>query len=335
MAFVDPALEQEDEEFEEPGELEPVSDEDRARAMGWRPMPADPRNPQPHEYRGDPRRWTDAAEFIRHGEEELPILRDQNRRMSERLARTDGQIATLTNTVEEQRAAITAAVNLAKRADERGYQRGLVELQAKRREAVEAGDTESFDQVQQQIDALENTRAEIETPPAAAPPPAKPALAPEYTEFTSANPWLDDATRPYLRQAMVAAHNAVIAKYPSMALRDQLARALDTMRASYPEMDDGQERDEEFEDEMPPRPAARPPRRAPSALPPSGGPINRTPPGRGSPLDRITDPEERKDARAAFESIRRQDPGMSEAEYMAIYEDPHADVVALRSQRKK
>ena len=88
MAHIDPALEDDlplededdlfdpnapdDEEDGEDDDPPEITLEQRARAMGWKPLA---------EYRGDPRRWTDAAEFIRKGEEELPVLRDQSRRI--------------------------------------------------------------------------------------------------------------------------------------------------------------------------------------------------------------------------------------------------------------
>lgn len=309
----------------------PVSLEDRARAMGWKPLPEDAAHPQRHEYRGDPRRWTDAAEFIAHGEAELPILRDQNRRMSERLARTDGELTTLRNTVTEQKAAMAEAVRLAKRADERGYNRGLAELKAKQREAVGLGDQEAFDQVQEQIDAMAAQRALDEpapTPRVETPPATTPAQAPEIAAFVRDNPWFVDRARPHLQAAMIGMHNAVIAESPTMPLADQLEAALIKMETAFPEIiPEG-----EVEPMRQPAPTPRPRRSAAPVLAPSGGTPQRRPVA--SPLDRIQDPAERAEARKGFESMKRQDAAFTEAEYMAIYDDPHTDVLELRRQRK-
>lgn len=336
MSFVDPSLEHQDYEDDEPpieGEYEdeaPVSEEQRAAAMGWKPLPVDARNPQPHEYRGDPRRWTDAATFIAHGEEELPILRDQNRRMSEKLARMEPEVTTLRRTVDEQNVAIRHVTALAKRADSRGYERAKAELVQQRRQAVEAGDVEAHDQVQEQLDALEASRAEIEEPaPPAAPEPTPPPVgqAPEITQFVRDHPWF--LSSPRLKTAMIAQHNAVIAEEPEWPLQDQLDEALERMTKLFPEVAE--------QEGQPPvaRQPATPPaprRRAAPSLAPSGpqGPRRPT----SAPIDRITDPAERAQARSAFESMRRADPGFTEAEYMKIYDDPHIDVVDLRAQRK-
>lgn len=316
-------------EDELPGAGDEVSDEDRARAMGWKPK---------HEYRGPPERWTDAATFLARGEEELPILRDQNRRMSERLARLDPELETMRATIAEQRQAIRDAVELARRADDRGYQRALLELKTQQREAVEAGDTTAFDLVSEQITALETTRAaapststaEPPAPPPPPPPPAKPALDPAISAFVQENSsWFRDPKRPELGNMMIAMHNAVIAEgaFPN-DVAAQLVEAKARLAERYPEHTD-----------LAGEPMATPPRAAPPRRPaapfaaPRGAPAAapRRPAG-GSPFNQITDPGEREAARGAFERMQRNDPGLTAEEYVALYNDPHADVLALRQQ---
>ncbi len=339
MAFVDTSLEEDDESelpAEKEGDLETeVSVEDRARAMGWKPLPADPHNPTRDEYRGDPRLHRSADEFIAHGEREWPVLRESNRRMSEKLARLEPEVGTLRNTIAEQKEAIAAAMTLARRADQRGYDRAVTELKEQRRAAVEAGDVEAHDQVQEQIDTMERERAKAEEPaaptPTPEPTPEPKRPIPEIEAFIQANPWFNDARRPYLQTAMIGMHNAVIAEKRIGPLADQLAEALERLQAAYPEIAPAAA--ETDEDEMPQPPAPRPARRAPSALPPSAPMGQRR--AAVSPIDRIADTAERAQARQAFLSMKRQDPDFTEGEYMALYDDPHADALELRRQRKK
>lgn len=336
MSYVD--LNEPDEEEDqglEPGhedeglEAEPT-DEERAYAQGWRPYPADVNNPQRGEYRGDPRKWTDAATFLQLTETEAPVMRRQLRDTTNRLVRTDRELETLRATVADQKAAIDAAVNLAKRADERGYQRALDELKARRAEAVASGDTEGFDVVQNEIDAMQEARLEHVEP--APPPPAAPpaeGLDPAITEFVRENPWFNDPTKKPMQNTMIALHNAIIAEHPDWSTADQLDLALERMEGIYPELiPNGEPR---AVSPPPPPPPVRQ-RRAPASLPPSG-PVTR---GRtaASPIDTIQDPAERAEARSAYQSIKRGDPEFTEAEYMAIYENPHADALDLRRQRK-
>lgn len=329
MSFVDSSTSSEfteEEEFEDEaapsGEFDeqPVNVEERARAMGWKPL---------EEFRGDPRRWSPAAEFIAHGEEELPILRDQTRRMSERLARAEPEITRLRKTVEEQNEAIRHVTALAQRADERGYERAKAELLATRRAAVEAGDIEAHDQVQEQLDALEESRAEVISPPPPPPPPPPPGQAPEITQFVKDHPWFLRDQR--LKDAMISMHLAVIAEEPEWPLQDQLDEALERMNKAFPEV--AAQEGQQPLPQSPPPPPAQPRRRAATSLTPNAGD---GPPRRptGSAIDRIQDPAERAQARAAFNSVKRADPGFTEAEYMAIYDDPKIDAVELRRQRK-
>lgn len=296
--------------------------EARARQMGWKPR---------EEYRGPPSRWTDARTFIAHGLDTLPILRDNNKRMSEQMVRMQGELETMRNTVTEQKQAVQDAMTLARTANEAGYNRALADLEEKQDQAVEAGDTVVFKQVKEQIKALETTRAAAPPPAPPPPPPAPPgpaALAPEIVQFQRDNKWFN--TDPVLAQAMIGYHNQVIKESPAMALADQLDEALHRVKAKFPKdfPPEAGEEDENEEAEVPeaPRPRLRPAADARSNLRPRAA---------ASLIDKIADPDDRKEARRAFESMKKQDASFTEAEYMAMIDDPKADVLALRAARPK
>lgn len=314
-----------EEEFEdgmiEGQDAEPViSDEDRARAMGWKPR---------DEYHGEPRRWTDAETFIRKGEQELPVLRDQNRRMSEKLVK-------LERTVSEQTKAVAEAMQLARTADTRGYERAKAELLEQRRQAVAEGNTEAFDQAQERIDAMEAERAK-----AAAAPPVVPTpdLSPETQEFFDNNPWFRSDKR--LREAMIAEHQAVLNTRPHLTLSEQYTLAKKRVVEAFPDS---------FPNEvtMPrtelPTPSqqlheAEPPASVPTTqrrpvLRPALEPTARHTPRTSDPFMRIADETERQDARAAFATIAKYDPKATADEYVSIYLEPHGDVLALRANRR-
>ena len=312
------------------------TDEDleaRARQMGWKPF---------DEYRGPPGKWSDARTFVRHGEDTLPILRDQNRRMSEKLVEVEGQmgrhtaeVETLRNTIAEQAQAVKDAIALARRADQAGYNRALKELHNDRRAAVEAGDTVAFDQVQEQIDALVSTRADDDAPPPPPPPPprtepsaAEPQpLDPAIIAFVADYPW--STNDPILSKAMIDMHNAVIRESPRMPVAEQLQIALGRMKKIYPQLADPEGEDVEDEELEERRPRAR--ARADVLSPREGiRPRERA----AGTISSITDHTERAEAKRAFESMKKQDEGFTEAEYMRLYDDPHADVLELRKSRK-
>lgn len=293
----------------------------RARVQGWHPF---------EEYRGPTERWVDWPEFLARGERELPVLRDQLRRRSEDVVRLNSQMASMQEKLDAQNAALEEMRSLARRADERGYQRALNELKGQAREAVALGDVDAFDRVNAQIEALETERAEVERPPAAptterraAAPPADPAI----TAFVDANPWF--STDPQLRQAMVSFHTLEIQKHPAMPTADQLDRALARLKTEFPEkfgIEPAMPNRRPDDDLDEPRP------RAPASLAPRGEPA--APRRRRSGWEAIEDADERREAQAAFERIKIAQPDMTEAEYLEIYNNPHSDVLAVQRRTR-
>lgn len=326
---------------------DPITVEEQARAMGWKPL---------EEYNGDPRRWTDAEAFVKKGLEELPVLRDQNHRLSTKLTRMGAEIGKLRNTASEQALAVQDALRMARTANQAGYDRALRELNAQRRAAAETGDLVAFDDVEKQIEAMESERAKVVGPePAAAAAPAPAAAAahpgtqgagldPAVTEFTRdpENRWFFDAKRPHLKQSMIALHGAVLNEGEILDVAEQLQEAKTRLIEMYPEDFAGrraaarQEPDDEIDDDdSPPERRPAPAARRPVVNSPSRAPI--TPGGRRgrSPFDEITDPAERTEAKKAYERMKSMDAGLTESEYMVLYSNPHADALELRAKRRK
>ncbi len=123
--------------------------EARAREGGWVPEA---------EWEGEPpdAGFRTAQEFVDYGEAKGPTLAEQNRRLSEELA--EGR--------KTQEATLAALGDF--KAYHEGYAKNakavaLSELEAKQREAVEAGDVEGFDAAQKDIKALDEP-AESDNP---------------------------------------------------------------------------------------------------------------------------------------------------------------------------
>src|SRR5271166_5657668 len=101
--------------------------EARAREMGWKPLA---------EYRGPPGKWQPAADFISRGENILPIVRQQNRALTEKVGRMEGEFTSMRKTLDEQTQIIKDLRDMGRKADQRGYERAMAEIRAKQREAV-------------------------------------------------------------------------------------------------------------------------------------------------------------------------------------------------------
>lgn len=304
-------------------------DRQRARTMGWKPWGTT------HVSEAE---FVGAKEFIRRGEASLPMLRRNNRDLSARLAKAEGKLSQFELTVAQQKEALDAAMALARRADNAGYQRALRELKTKQREAVETGDTTVYDQVSEQIDALETERAKvIEPPPAPPPPAARPEHADPnaqaYRDFHAANPWFN--TEADLREEMIDQHNKVIRRNPAMPLAQQLERAAAAVKKEFPDRFEpapgADDIDPDEDPDLEPAPRAR---TAPAVQRPRGTPA--APPRRRAVgFDSIPDPADREEAKKAFDSLKRQYPDLEVDDYLKLYNDPHSDVLELIATKKR
>lgn len=299
--------------------------ETRARDMGWKPLA---------EYRGPPGKWQPAADFIARGENILPIVRDQNRRMTERMGKLEGEVTGLRSTVQEQLQIIKDLRDMGARADQRGYDRAMAEIKVNQRKAVEAGDTVAFDQLVEQAEALQSARPAAAAPVAAAPAPPVPGTpqpptpSPATQAFFNENPWFN--SDPFLNRKMIDAHIDVIQEGEITDEAAQFAEAKRRLTEAYPDR---------FGLAAPtPRPPVPPrshARRAPSVAPPTPGGEPPPRPGQvATTIASIADPVERQQARDAFNRTKRQIPDFTEAEYMALYADPHGDVLSIQRPRK-
>ena len=152
--------------------------EARAKRMGW--VPED-------DFRGPKENWVDAETFIERGENELPILRERNRALDKRLESTEAALTEVNQTLKEFKGHYT-------RVEQRAYDRAVADLKAKQRQAVEDGDAEAFDAIDQEIEDLRKEatpakpKGEDTTTTTTAPDPEK---APDFVAWKTENPWYD------------------------------------------------------------------------------------------------------------------------------------------------
>lgn len=333
---IETSITEPDVELPDDGGLEPEAPEAgnpateaRAREMGWKPLA---------EYRGPPGKWQPAAQFIERGENILPIVRQQNRALTERLGKLEGEVTGLRTTAQEQLQIIRDLREMGRTAGQRGYDRAMSEIKANQRKAVAAGDTETYDQLVQQAEALASERPTATEPaPRAAEEPAARPPAPQMSEaikqFTADNPWF--STSKLLADTMISFHQEVLnERQATQAMlnanpaldRELLEEAKSRVVERYPERF-GVTRDPV------PVPAPRPPARRAAAV---AAPTADAQPSRTAvalTINSIQDPGDRAEARDAFNRIKRNMPDYTEAEYMALYADPHGDVLTMQKPK--
>ena len=307
---IDPPLEERDYETE-------------ARLMGWHPK---------EEFRGNPDDWVDARTFITRGEQQLPILRENNRKLQARVRRTDDDNAELRQQMTEMRDSLSTMRTMLERGQEVGYQRAKAEFEAQMRDAVRNGDEAKFDHIQVEMEKLDEQHEKIIAPVEKKdPPPAKPKLpgTPEFQDwFENNKDWI--LADPVLKEAANEASRQLDQSDDPLPQAEYWERVTEMVQTKFPRR---------FAKATggtvpPPREDGGDPpaqRHAASVLRPGGGgPRIATKTG----IDSISDPNERKEAKAAFARIQKQIPDYTETEYMRVYVNPAADVIGDAVSRK-
>lgn len=157
--------------------------EDRARKLGWRPK---------EQFRGDPEIWVDAEEFVRRGEEQIPLLRDNLRKEQARAAALEREMKNFQAEMSAMRAQVQESREVSKRlqtmletGEERAYKRAVKELEERMDQAVEDGDVQAAKQARKDLEELNQNRVKVpETKPEpktepqrTGPPPVDPIAA--------------------------------------------------------------------------------------------------------------------------------------------------------------
>jgi hypothetical protein len=201
--------------------------ESRARAQGW--VDRD-------EWTGDPERWRPADEFVKRGEELLPVAIERNRALERKQQELEQRLAERERTFQEQIARIerVSMTALQRQRDQLDAQ-----YQAAMRQAVELGDTARFDQLaRDQREALGQFDEQIAVHQR--PAPARDGLVPLpadqdaiRSQWMARNTWFH--ADPVLNSVAQAIHVHLGRERPGLSLADNLAATEAEVRRRFPE----------------------------------------------------------------------------------------------------
>ena len=140
-----------------------------ARQMGWVPK---------EEFRGNPNDWVDADAFVQRGREIMPILRKNNERLLDKVKQLEQDMLESRNTLGDFRKYHEQALDQQRKA-------ALTQLKAARKEAISNSDGEAFDQIEEYIREVEETKVVHAPAPRVAPDP-------KIEAWFEKNPWYKD-----------------------------------------------------------------------------------------------------------------------------------------------
>lgn len=195
---------------------EPAEIESRARAQGWVPK---------EEFRGPAENWRDANEFVRRGEEELPILRERSRTLSKTVEELQRRDAERKSEIERIERVSNIALQRQKEQLEANYRAAM-------RQAVESGDVARFDQLDQDRAKAITSFDEQVAPPKQGSQPQYPAHdVAAVNSWTRQNPWFN--ADPELNAVAQARHVQLQSEKPGLSLNENLAEVAKYVRQRY------------------------------------------------------------------------------------------------------
>lgn len=228
---------------------EPQSDpktESRAREMGWVPE---------QEWKGEPPRngFKSAEDFLRHGEEVLPVVRSQLKRKEEELRKLSDEFGSYKREAGDK---LTRLERMSSVALEQQRTQLLAKFAERKEAAVESADTDKYRQIaKEEREALADLDDKLkeperkETKTDALPAPVKETI----DAWVADNRWYD--SDPEMMQWAQGYHLKLTKEKPGMTLAENLAEVSKRARKMFPEAFGVS--DDDTSDDPPPRGGSR------------------------------------------------------------------------------
>ena len=179
--------------------------EAEAEVYGW--VPKD-------QFKGDPDKWRPAEEFVRRGEEILPIVRKQNEKLQAKLSEQDETIKNMSRMFEK-----TIERERQKAAQE------IASLKAEKKEAIKEGNAERVEEIEAQIDTLKE-----EAKPDAA--PSARTIDELTRDFAKVNAWFIEEPDMAEYAQKVSVSNAALNE--DISFEDNMKFVLSAVRKKFP-----------------------------------------------------------------------------------------------------
>lgn len=192
---------------------------DRARRLGWRPQ---------EEYNGK-RDWVPADKFIETAETELPVLRENFRRLDARYVKDVGD---LNGKITEMQTVLKDFREFASRGEQRAYEKAKKELLEKRDVAVAHADTETFKAIDKEIEELDKS-VKPTAPERKIDANAPPAPDPAITSWIADNAWF--TTDQELMAYAKAQDKFLIDTKPGISVADRLDEVKNRTKKEFPD----------------------------------------------------------------------------------------------------
>lgn len=169
--------------------------EQKARKMGWLPK---------EQFRGKEENWVDAEKYVQKGEEFIPFLQADRRRLEGELATTNGKLSELANSLKDATETINALKEFRTELNKERVQGLKDDLVDGIKAAREAGDVEKEESLREKLTEAKDSLKEPEkkqAPAVTEQSTVDVTKLPEWDDFVKNNPWWNED--PVMRSASV------------------------------------------------------------------------------------------------------------------------------------
>jgi len=151
----------------------------KAKDLGWVPKEG---------FRGDPDKWIDAEEFVRRGEELMPLLKATTRKQSEKISQLETQLAAATDAIEALKETTSKAAIKEVKAQH-------TELKEALKEARAVGDVDAEEDIREKLEETKRVLKEAELPPTPKKPEEPTKEHPDFLAWKEENNWFGQDKR--------------------------------------------------------------------------------------------------------------------------------------------
>ena len=193
----------------------------RAQAQGW--ADAD-------QWKGNPEGWRTAKEFLKKGDEILPILK-------ERVDTLIGQVSGLQTALSRKDEIIQKMMKFHDEDKQQAIDSAIKQLKAKRREAITEGNAEAVEAIDDELDSHKDAKRELEQrqkDAEAANTPDTNQTTVAYQEWIPNNKWYEEDPQMAADADIIAAQYIDTGRFKSeLAIMNAVSRRIKTMYPEY------------------------------------------------------------------------------------------------------
>lgn len=200
----------------------------QARELGWRPQ---------EEFQGDPEKFVSAEEFVKRGEQMMPLIKAKNKKLEGEVSRLSSKVQELTQLVNDSQESMSALKELHAEHTKAKVEDAKRKLLQELKQAREDGDVDAEFQITDeltQINAVE--RAQDKAPPKRTEPKQE-EVHPDMQAWMSENSWYgSDKKRTAMANAIAAElrENDPDQELKGREFLDEVARKVDEFFSTPP-----------------------------------------------------------------------------------------------------